>query len=192
VRNRRKPARHIADLAGAAGAIAAIGRRLWRKAADRPVDALAIIGAGALSFFIIVNAVLLQSGVHPTPLFATPAPTSPPHAADSRRNVVSAAAPKPAEAVSTRSAAGPRTAQIIPARHNDPIGDLIGSPSRVMAAQRVLSELGYGQIRPSGILDESTSAAIEKFEREHKLPVTGRLSDRLLSALATTAGRPLD
>ena len=43
----------------------------------------------------------------------------------------------------------------------------------------MLSEFGYGQIKPSGILDEATSAAIEKFEREHKLPVTGRLSDRL-------------
>ena len=61
-----------------------------------------------------------------------------------------------------------------------------------MAVQRVLSEFGYGQIKPSGILDEATSAAIEKFEREHKLPVTGRLSDRLLSELAAMTGRPLD
>ena len=43
--------------------------------------------------------------------------------------------------------------------------------------QRVLSEYGYGQIKPSGVVDEATSEAIEKFEREHKLPVTGRISD---------------
>ena len=34
-------------------------------------------------------------------------------------------------------------------------------------------------------------AAIQKFEADHKLPVTGRLSDRLLSELATMTGRPI-
>jgi hypothetical protein len=58
--------------------------------------------------------------------------------------------------------------------------------------QRVLSAFGYGQIRPSGVLDEPTSTAIGKFESEHKLPVTGRLSDRLLSELATMIGHPVE
>lgn len=191
MRNRRNDCRHAAvGAAGAAGALAALGLRLWRKAADHPVDSLAILGAGAASLGIIVNAVFLQTGPHPAPFFAIP--TSPPRAADSRSNVVGVATPKPAEAIPARSTAGPRTPQTISARRNDPIADLIGSPSRVLAVQRILSEFGYGQIRPSGILDESTSAAIEKFEREHKLPVTGRLSDRLLSGLAVMAGRPLD
>ena len=35
-----------------------------------------------------------------------------------------------------------------------------------LAVQRVLSEFGYGQMRPSGTLDEPTSAAIEKFESD--------------------------
>lgn len=81
-------------------------------------------------------------------------------------------------------------------RHSDPIAELIGSsvgsPSRVMAVQRALTEFGYGQIKPSGVLDPATSAAIERFEREHNLPVTGRLSDRLLSGLAALVGHPLD
>ena len=58
--------------------------------------------------------------------------------------------------------------------------------------QRALSDYGYGQIKPSGILDEPTSAAIEKFEREHKLPVTGRVSDRLVGELAAMVGQPLE
>jgi hypothetical protein len=188
VRNRRNDSRHAAERA--VGAVVTLGFRLWRKAADRPVDSLAIVGAGAVSLVIIVNAVFLQTGPHPTPFFAMP--TSPPRAVDSRPSVLGVATPKPAEAVPARPAAGLRTPQIVSARRNDPIADLIGSPSRVMAVQRVLSEFGYGQIRPSGILDEPTSAAIEKFEREHKLPVTGRLSDRLLAGLAAMAGRPLD
>ena len=77
-------------------------------------------------------------------------------------------------------------------RRNDPIAELLGSSARVAAVQRVLSEFGYGQIKPSGILDGATSAAIEKFERERKLPVTGLLSDRLVSELAAMSGRPLD
>jgi hypothetical protein len=176
----------VAGAAGAASALAALGLLVWRKAAGRPVDSLAILGAGAVSLVIVVNAVFLQTGPHPTPFFAMP--TSPPRAADNRPNVVGVATPKPAEPV----APGPRTPQTVSARRNDPIADLIGSPSRVMAVQRVLSDFGYGQIRPSGTLDEPTSTAIEKFEREHKLPVTGRLSDRLLSGLAVMAGRPLD
>ena len=126
-----------------------------------------------MSLVIVVNAVFLQTCPHPTPFFVVPTPA--PRAADSRPNM--------------RPAAGLRTPQTVSARRNDPIADLIGSPSRVVAVQRVLSDFGYGQIRPSGILDEQTSAAIEKFERGHKLPVTGRLSDRLLSGLAAMAGQ---
>ncbi len=106
------------------------------------------------------------------------------------------ATPKSAE-VPARQAVGVRiTSQPVTAHRNDPIAELISStipaPSRVIAVQRVLSEFGYGQIRPSGIVDEQTSAAIEKFESDHKLPVTGRLSVRLLSELGAMTGRPIE
>ena len=61
-----------------------------------------------------------------------------------------------------------------------------------MAVQKVLAEYGYGQIKPSGMLDSPTGAAIEKFEREHKLPVTGRVSDRLVGELAAMCGHPIE
>ena len=63
---------------------------------------------------------------------------------------------------------------------------------RIMAVQRVLSNYGYGQIKLSGMLDDPTSQAIEKFEREHKLPVSGRLSDRLVNELAAMTGHPIE
>jgi len=42
------------------------------------------------------------------------------------------------------------------------------------------------------MLDEPTSNAIEKFEREHKLPVTGAISDRLVSQLGVMVGHPVE
>jgi peptidoglycan hydrolase-like protein with peptidoglycan-binding domain len=63
---------------------------------------------------------------------------------------------------------------------------------RVAAVQRALSEYGYGQIKPTGVVDTETQAAIEKFERERKLPVTGQVSDRVTRELSALTGRSLD
>src|SRR6516225_5613142 len=63
---------------------------------------------------------------------------------------------------------------------------------RVIALQRALAEYGYGQIKPSGVVDPDTQAAIEKFERERKLPITGQASDRVVRELAAMTGRPLE
>jgi peptidoglycan hydrolase-like protein with peptidoglycan-binding domain len=63
---------------------------------------------------------------------------------------------------------------------------------RVLAVQRALADFGYGQIKPNGILGAETKAAIERFERERKLPVTGQVSDRLTRELAAITGRPLE
>ena len=61
-----------------------------------------------------------------------------------------------------------------------------------MAVQRALSNYGYGQLQPSGLLDDATSHAIEKFERDRKMPVTGRMSDRLVNELTAVTGHPLE
>jgi len=190
------------------GAVAAVGLRLWSSASHRPVDATAILCAGAASLIIVVNAIFLQSGVHPAPFFANPT------AAPANRltalspiplapNSQSPTPPRVIDMAPVRAAPAARTQAATSARRNDPIGDLIGtstapsstasvgSSARIMAVQRVLSEFGYGQLRSSGTLDEPTSAAIQKFEADRKLPVTGRLSDRLLSELATMTGRPI-
>jgi peptidoglycan hydrolase-like protein with peptidoglycan-binding domain len=76
--------------------------------------------------------------------------------------------------------------------HPDPIGEMLTPSKRVTAVQRALSEFGYGQISPSGIIDGETQAAIEKFERERKLPITGQISHRVVRELAAITGRPLE
>jgi peptidoglycan hydrolase-like protein with peptidoglycan-binding domain len=74
----------------------------------------------------------------------------------------------------------------------DPIAKLIAPSKRVMAIQRALSDFGYGQIKPTGQFDPATKTAIEKFERDRKLPVTGQISDRLVRDLSAMTGRPLE
>jgi peptidoglycan hydrolase-like protein with peptidoglycan-binding domain len=68
----------------------------------------------------------------------------------------------------------------------------IPTSKRVLAVQRALADFGYGQVRPSGVMGAETKAAIERFERERKLPVTGQISERLTRELAAVTGRPLD
>jgi peptidoglycan hydrolase-like protein with peptidoglycan-binding domain len=78
------------------------------------------------------------------------------------------------------------------ASRNDVTVDRPTPSKRIIALQRALAEYGYGQIRPTGIMDADTQAAIARFERERKLPVTGQASDRIVRELAAMTGRPLE
>lgn len=180
MRNRRNFERSFS--ARAAGAVGALLVRLWINATRRPVDGFAILAAIAASAIIIVNAVFLQSGSRPAPFLANP---KDPRAAsiDERWPAL--------PTVSSHAAATAVTPQRVGLRRDDPIADLIRPSPRIAAAQHALSDYGYGQIEPSGVLDEATIAAVKKFERERKLPVTGEVSDRLVGALSAMVGHPL-
>jgi Putative peptidoglycan binding domain len=180
VRNRRKANRSF--YARAAGAGGALASRLWTDAVRRPVDSFAILAAVAASAIIVVNAVFLQSGSRPAPFVANPKA--------SQSASIDERWPAP-QMVSSHSAAAAVTPQPVAIRGSDPIADLIRPSPRVAAVQHALSDYGYGQIEASGILDDATIAAVEKFERERKLPVTGEVSDRLVDALSTLVGHPL-
>ena len=41
-------------------------------------------------------------------------------------------------------------------------------------------------------MGSDTQAAIQKFERDRKIPVTGQMSDRLVRELVAMTGRPID
>ena len=79
-----------------------------------------------------------------------------------------------------------------PSPPSGPIAKLIAPSKKVMAIQRALADFGYGQIKPTGLLDPETRAAVEKFERDHRMPVTGQISDRFVRELAGMTGRPLE
>ncbi|MCJ2143855.1 peptidoglycan-binding domain-containing protein [Methylobacterium sp. E-066] len=61
-------------------------------------------------------------------------------------------------------------------------------PDPVLRAQKALSKLGY-PVKPDGAMGPGTRAAIEKFERSAKLPVTGEAAGRTLRALMSRAGQ---
>ena len=196
--------------------------------------------AGAVAFTavsaIIANAIFMQAGRHPSPMFggsvavpmAAPAPASP---LPRPRPIEAAAKPadetrldarlpeaksveiRPVEAkpVETKSADPPAhlvkvpgapsvvstsvirpPAPIPPPSRIDPVGDLITSSHRVASVQRALTEYGYGQLKPSGTVGSDTQAAIQKFERDRKMPVTGQITDRLVHELTAMTGRPID
>ena len=63
---------------------------------------------------------------------------------------------------------------------------------KVAAVQRALSECGYGQVKATGTIGPDTQAAIMRFERDRKLPVTGQVSERLVHELHVMIGHPID
>jgi peptidoglycan hydrolase-like protein with peptidoglycan-binding domain len=96
---------------------------------------------------------------------------------------------KAAKAATVGTSAG---RAVLPPARTDPNAETQASSKRVIALQRALAEFGYGQLKATGIIDRETKAAIEKFERERKLPITGQVSDRIARELAALTGRPLE
>jgi hypothetical protein len=100
-----------------------------------------------------------------------------------------AAAPPAAPAAPTSVMRPPAP---VPPSRIDPVGDLITNSRRVASVQRALTEYGYGQLKPTGTVGSDTQAAIQKFERDRKLPVTGQMSDRLVRELTAMTGKPIE
>jgi Putative peptidoglycan binding domain len=204
--------------------------------------------AGALAFAavsaIITNALFLQAGRHPAPMFGSSVVV--PGAALPGANLLPR--PRPVEADATllepgpieirpaeSRAAEPRLSEAKPSESKvadpksadpksaDPLANLVratvaapNAPSnvlrppapvpmvshgdaaqitgsrRVAAVQRVLTQYGYGQLKATGTIGSDTQAAIQKFERDHKMPPTGQMSDRLVRELIAMVGHPID
>lgn len=181
-----------------------------------PKDTFAAALALAAVIAIVVNALFLQAGHHPSPMFGKAAaiplaspesvaftsvnPLPRPRPSDAvihRAEVIDAGpaetrsidpSPRPAKAVAPSRAPAARQA----AAHTDPLGDLITSTRRVANIQRALTKYGYGQLKATGNVGPDTQAAIQKFERERKLPVTGQISDRLVRELSAVTGQTID
>jgi len=118
----------------------------------------------------------LRSGLTPA---AAQVPAPPPRAAAAPP--APSAAPTPAPPPRPTSAHRPNAA-----------AKQAGPNKRVLAVQRALADFGYGQVTPNGVLGPETKAAIERFERERKLPVSGQISERLTHELAAVTGRQLE
>ena len=200
-----------------------------------PKDTVAGLLAFAAVSAIVANALFLQTGHHPAPMFGSVVVM--PQAGPAAANLL----PRPRPVVADTAVAEPRVIELRPLEPRavefkaaepkavekpveqkpaDPLGSLVkatgvapvtpsgvlrppapipasaraepSGPRRVAAVQRVLTEYGYGQLKPTGTAGTDTQAAIVKFERERKLPVTGQVSDRLVRELAAVIGHPID
>jgi putative peptidoglycan binding protein len=177
-----------------------------------PKDAL----AGAIAFAVVgaifANALFLQPGRHPAPMFGSL--TAMPAMASAPANPLPRPRPSDADAAEARiaeSKAADLMANLVKTTGTTPaIPPVVARPSvslglsshgeavsaanarRVAAVQRALTEYGYGQLKPTGTVGSDTQAAIQKFERARRLPVTGQVSDRLVRELASTIGHSID
>jgi hypothetical protein len=191
-----------------------------------PKDVIAGALALAAIVAIIANALFMQAGRHPAPMFGTlttlPAVASPviasvpasllprprPVEADSALPETRPADPKAADpkaadpmtslvkttsTVQAATANIPRPPMTVPVSSRvDSVPVSIGGSHRVAAVQRALTEYGYGQLKPTGVVGPDTQAAIQKFEKVRKLPVTGQVSDHLVHELAATIGHSIE
>jgi hypothetical protein len=164
-------------------------RVLLHSPKDLVAGCLAFTAIGA----IVTNAMFLQAGHHPSPIFGS-AVTMP---LVQQSNPLPR--PRPVEADQTGTTEQHASAGDAPTNpvkttgpHSDPVADLINANRRVAAVQRILTEYGYGQFKPTGTAGPETQAAIRKFEQARRMPVTGQMSDRLVRELVALTGRPID
>ena len=123
-----------------------------------------------------------------------------PKSADPMTNLVTkSTSPVPAAAsnAANPSAKPTSAAAAAPSHVMRPPASIPASPQsagarRIASVQRALTEYGYGQLKPTGAVGADTQAAITKFERDRKLPVTGQMSDRLVRELTAMTGRPIE
>jgi peptidoglycan hydrolase-like protein with peptidoglycan-binding domain len=164
--------------------VALIGAAVARRPREFVWALMATVATG----WIFTNALFLQTGPHPAPIFAAPKPA------------VQTAAPLPspppgrpqttqperlrAQPVSTRPAE--------PVRPNDPIAALLAPKPKLLAVQQALADFAYGPVVPTGVFDPQTRAAIERFQKARGLTVDGQLGERTLRELSTVAGRSFE
>jgi hypothetical protein len=202
-------------------------RILLHSPKDMLAGALAVAAVGA----ILTNALLLQAGRHPSPMFGSVVTLPPPapalvsplprprplelalrpsepslfepkaveiKSAEPKGSDTKVADPKAADVMTNlvvKSTVAPVAvappANVMRPPASIPTAQTVGA-RRVAAVQRALTEYGYAQLKPTGAIGADTQAAILKFERDRKLPVTGQMSDRLVRELTAMIGHPID
>ncbi|MHC2018569.1 peptidoglycan-binding domain-containing protein [Methylobacterium sp. CM6247] len=195
-------------------AVGGFGRLCLR----RPGEVLgSVVAIGAVAA-VALNALGYQGGRHPAPLFPTlgkgagTTAAKPASGQTAEPAKLAEAAPRKIEVPKPETAPEPKAAPAIEAAKpapkpapaaastkRDVIADIIKAgettssvtpkPDQAVAqAQRALVKLGYGPLVADGVLGPGTRAAIEKFERDRKLPVKGVAAGRTLRELASRAG----
>jgi len=231
------------------------GERVGGFAFDNPVAAGGSVVMALTGCLIVANALGLQSGRHPAPLFVTrdrpalvepeertadPAPQAIPLVLDIQTELrrlhyyegpldgMSGPATERAirrfERSQGRGDTGQATASLlavltmqpdglaslgeyVPVPQRKPAQVPIGQPSasaevapmqdlppvssdpRLASVQAILSDLGYGPLKADGVMGQNTSTAIQRFELDRGLPISGRVSPQVIARLEEVSGR---
>ena len=164
---------------------------------------------------ILVNALMMQKGHHPAPLFAKSVASVDTAAGGPSK----APTPSAQHASATEHAMTPVTEAAVPhetspapvpvrraatdAAGNDAIARLLNGTApaaaaekgvggkTVMGVQKALSKLGFAT-KANGSFGPSTKKAIEAFEKDRHLPVRGEVSHRIVKVLAAESGIRID
>lgn len=147
-------------------------------------------------------------------LAAPAAPASPPSLIDPAPTATQAPPVPPARSAITdlirgngeapsRPQPAPVPASVKPPAQRDPIAEMIrmggavptppanvgrtDNADPVLAVQRALAKLGY-PVKPDGMMGGETRAALERFEQDRRLPVTGEFNARTLRDLGAASG----
>ncbi|MEP0234176.1 peptidoglycan-binding domain-containing protein [Roseibium sp.] len=63
---------------------------------------------------------------------------------------------------------------------------------RLARIQQLLSDLGYGPLSTDGVMGDNTSSAIQRFELDRGLPITGELTPAVVERLEMVSGKRVD
>ncbi len=186
--------------------------RLFGSGLKAPVRLMIFFGL-AVMVMVPINALFLQEGRHPAPLFhlaalepetlSADAPLPPTRPAAPAAQKPDAAKPAPAKTETAKKAESPdliadliegrlpKTDAKPPHQGKDAIGEQIAHAGvdnkTVLFAQHALVKLGY-VLHQDGVFGGTTRQAIEMFERANHMPVTGELTPKLIKLLSQRSG----
>jgi hypothetical protein len=196
------------------------GSRRTRWRGRRYLSILAAGFFVATTTAILLNALVWQRTQHPAPFFARAVPAAPAKAPMiAEMSAVPASRPQPAvkpvqehdkpvekPPLEIPASEHPRQTRVNSSPPHDVISKLLKTPpapparptieasaSRklVLAAQRALVKLGF-VLNPDGVVGATTRQAIERYERDHGLPVDGDLTPALMRKLSAETGSAID
>ena len=80
----------------------------------------------------------------------------------------------------------PRSAAKVPAATNASVSTApapAAGAERTLSVQKALNLIGYGPVPEDGVAGETTAGAIQRFELDHGMPITGAAGDALVNRL---------
>jgi peptidoglycan hydrolase-like protein with peptidoglycan-binding domain len=146
----------------------------------------------------VLDHITTASIVPPTPVAAAPPPVTPSREVTISDLAAAPAPPSPVETVPETAIAPasqpapeiltypPRSVEVVPEATNASVS---AAPSpepgaqRTLSVQKALNLIGYGPVPEDGIAGDATTGAIQRFELDHGMPITGAAGDALINRL---------